>query len=82
MEPRRGAVLPWLRAAGLAALLIVLLVDFSTLRKTHFAPLGLDFDAQPLSYPILGLAGTVMLVVLARLAGAVLTRRDDYYVGG
>lgn len=82
MKPNHGAVLPCLRTVGLAALLLILVFQFSTLRRTHFAAPGLDLDAKPLSYPMLGLAGTLTLAVLARLAGTFLNRREDYYDGG
>lgn len=79
MTPRERASR---RLAALAIPVVVALLviaDFAVDHKPHFEGTGYTFDTAPLFYPALGFLSTVLLVLISRALGILLSRREGYY---
>jgi hypothetical protein len=64
-------------AAGLAVLGLVLLFDVAAGHHPNFA--WLDFDTALWFFPLLGLLGTMFVVIVAKTLAIALKRKDTYY---
>jgi hypothetical protein len=79
MTPRKRAGRRIAARTALALLAAIVLIDALVPHKPHFAGSGYTFDTLPFFYPALGFLSTLLLVLISRGLGILLSRREKYY---
>jgi len=60
-------------------LLALLLIDFFAPHKAHFPEAQITIDTWPGFFPAYDLLSSLLLVLIAKVFGLLLKRKDDYY---
>jgi len=79
MNPRERKLRRIAAWAGAGTLALIIAGDIAARHRPHFEGTEFLFDTSPCFYPSLGFLSTVVLVLVARALGIVLSRRENYY---